>query len=670
MSGVRAGSKRRSIAADPPSRSRNVALKVALPAVVLLVGLGLHPTQGRAQSEGSPRGLGSAAEFEGFLDGLMSAEMERLDVPGAAVVVVRDGEVFFLKGYGLADREHEIPVDPSTTLFRIGSVSKPLTALAALQQVERGNLALGADVNTYLDVAVPQKDGTAVTVASLLTHTSGFEERRIGMAARVADDVEPLGEFLRKNVPARFAATGAVHSYSNLNYAFVGHLVEQASGRDFVRYMDENVFGPLGMESSSFAQPLPAELESRLAVGYIGNSGSRRPDERAYDRDYPASGAVSTAADMGRFMIGLLEHGQVNGSRVVSPETASAYLAPAYRPDPTVPGRTTGGLEELWINGEQAVGHGGDTLSSAAQMILLPEQRTGVFLVYNVAVDEFRENVMREILDRYYPDRRPDPSFIKLSPDELKTFAGKYRWTRFARSKADKILAWTPPYNTSVDANADGTLTVWWLGVGEHWRYRPTGPTTFTKVSGERAVVDGLVLDPGDRISFSVESGDVTYLHTSLHTVALERVPVYLWGIVQVVAYVAIVALFLVSLVVWPVGALIRRRRGRPAPRGWARGALWLAVGVALTITLATIALFLGLSDDDVVYGATPTIYAATGLITIASTAGLLLIPAAVGAWWKHWYTIGGRLYYSVLAFSVPVLLWWGIYWNLIGFQF
>jgi CubicO group peptidase (beta-lactamase class C family) len=642
----------------------------ALVAVVVLIALVLRPAGASAQSNGSERGPASAVEFDEFLDGFMAAEMKRLDIPGAAVAVVRDGRVFFLKGYGLADREQKVTVDPEKTLFRIGSVSKPLTALAALQQVERGKLDLDADINTYLDFAVPQKDGTAVTLASLLTHTSGFEERRIGMAARDAKDIEPLGEFLRKNVPARFAATGALHSYSNLNYAFVGHLVEQASRRDFAGYMDDNVFRPLRMQSTSFAQPLTAEVESRLAVGYVGSAGSRKPADRAYDRDYPASGAVSTGADIAQFMIALLEGGQADGNRVVGPETAAAYLAPAYRPDPSMPGRTTGGLEELWINGEQAVGHGGDTLSSAAQMILLPAQHTGFFLAYNTAVDEFRENVMRAILDRYYPGHRPEPAFVSLDRDQLAKFAGKYRWTRFARSKADKILAWTPPYNTTVDANADGTLTVWWLGVGEHWRYRPTGPTTFTKVSGKRAVVDGLVLDPGDRISFSVENGHVTYLHTSLHTVALERVPVYLWGIVQIVAYVAIVALFLISLLVWPLGALIRKRRRRPASRGWARCALWLAVGVALTISLATVALFLGLSDSDVVYGATPTIYAATAMITIASTAGLLLVPAAADAWWKHWFTIGGRLYYSLLALAVPVLLWWAIYWNLLGFQF
>ena len=85
-----------------------------------------------------------------------------------------------------------------------------------------------------------------------------------------------------------------------------------------------------------------------------------------------------------------------------------------------MPGRTTGGLEELWINGEQAVAHGGDSLGGfAAHMVLLPQHRTGFFLVYNVAVDEFRENLVTAIFDRYYPDQGIEPSFVELDRDDL-----------------------------------------------------------------------------------------------------------------------------------------------------------------------------------------------------------------------------------------------------------
>jgi CubicO group peptidase (beta-lactamase class C family) len=638
---------------------------------LVLAALLLTAAPATAQPDPVRRGPEDAAEFQRFLDKFMASEMARLDVPGAAVVMVRDGGVFSSGGYGYADLENETPVDPSMTLFGIGSVTKPLTAVAALQQVERGDLALDADINTYLDFRVKDKDGTAVTLASLLTHTSGFEERKIGLVTRDADDVGSLGELLRGSVPSRFAATGEVHSYSNHNYALIGHLVERVSGEDFVTYMDENVFGPLGMASTAFGHELPSDLVSRLAVGCDGSVGSRQAAERVFDRQYPAGEVVATPRDMATFMIALLEGGQVNGRRVMSKETAATYLAAAYRPHPDMPGRTTGGLEELWINGEQAVAHGGDTVGGfSAQMVLLPERRTGFFLAYNVYSDEFRADFVDAVFNEFYPDRSLSPTFVKLDRDELGRFAGTYQWTRFARSTADKVLAMTPPYNTFVDANDDGTLTVRWLGVDESWDYRPTGPTTFARVSGERVVVDGLVLDPGERISFTIADGEVRYLHTSLHTVALRRVPFLGLGIVHISAFGTIVILFALSLLLWPVGALVRKRRSRPKPTGWARGALWLAVAVAVALVLGTAAFFAAVSDSDVAFGPTPALYLAAGLITIGSLAGLALIPAAVGSWIHSWFTVGGRILYSLLALTAPYLLWWAVNWNLLGFRF
>ena len=638
--------------------------------VLVLASALLMASPATALADAARRGPADAAEFERFLDRLMAAEMTRLDIPGAAVVMVRDGKVVSSRGYGFADVDGEIPVDPSATIFGIGSVTKPLTAVAALQQVERGRLDLEVDVGTYLDFPVKEQEGTAVTAASLLTHTSGFEERKIGLVTRDAGDVGPLRKLVR-NVPSRFAATGEVHSYSNYNYALLGRLVERVSGQDFAAYMAEHVFGPLGMTSTAFGHEARPALGSRLAVAYEGDAGSRRPAARVYEREYPAGGIVTTPQDMARFMIALLDGGRVDGGRVMTAETTATYLAPAYRPDPHMPGRTTGGLEELWINGEQAVGHGGDTIGGfSAQLVLLPERRSGFFLVSNVYSDEFRSRVVDAIFDEFYPDRSPSPAFVRLGHDQLARFAGTYQWTRFARSTADKVLAMTPPYNTFVEDNGDGTLTVRWLGVDERWKYRPTGPATFARISGQPAVVDGLVLDPGERISFTVADGSVRYLHTSLHTVALERVPFLGLGIVHISTFGTIVIIFAVSLFLWLAGALIRRLRHRSRPTGWARGALWLALTVAVALVLGTLAFFVAVSDSDVAFGPTPALYLAAGLISVGALAGLALIPAAVAAWAGRWFTVGGRILYTVLALTAPYLLWWAVTWNLLGFRF
>ena len=116
------------------------------------------------------------ADVEAWLDGFMPYALERGDIAGAVVVVVKDGQVLLQKGYGYADVAKRTPVDPETTLFRPGSVSKLFTWTAVMQLVEQGKLDLDADVNEYLDFEIPARDGKPVTLRQIMTHTAGLEE--------------------------------------------------------------------------------------------------------------------------------------------------------------------------------------------------------------------------------------------------------------------------------------------------------------------------------------------------------------------------------------------------------------------------------------------------------------------------------------------------------------
>jgi hypothetical protein len=119
----------------------------------------------------------SATDLEAFLDGLMPAQLEREDVAGAVVAVVKDGHVLFAKGYGFADVAKRKPVSPSDTLFRPGSISKLFTWTSVMQLVEQGKLDLDRDVNDYLDFKIPAKFGKPITLRNIMTHTTGFEEQ-------------------------------------------------------------------------------------------------------------------------------------------------------------------------------------------------------------------------------------------------------------------------------------------------------------------------------------------------------------------------------------------------------------------------------------------------------------------------------------------------------------
>src|SRR3954447_7768908 len=116
------------------------------------------------------------ADVDAWLDGFMPYSLKAGGIPGAVVVVVKDGQPLTMRGFGYSDLKTEKTVDPELTLFRPGSVSKLVTWTAVMQQVQAGKLDLDKDVNTYLDFKIPPKDGKPITLRNLMTHTSGFSE--------------------------------------------------------------------------------------------------------------------------------------------------------------------------------------------------------------------------------------------------------------------------------------------------------------------------------------------------------------------------------------------------------------------------------------------------------------------------------------------------------------
>jgi CubicO group peptidase (beta-lactamase class C family) len=178
-------------------------------------------------------------ELEAFIDGVMAAQMEAYHIPGATISVVKDGKLFFAKGYGYADSESRKPVIANETLYRIGSVSKLFTWTAVMQLAEQGKLDLNADVNTYLtDFKIPDTYPEPITLAHLMTHTAGFEDN-YRIDARSADDVKPLGEYLANNMPARVRPPGEFTAYSNHGTALAGYIVEEVSGVSFDDYIEK-----------------------------------------------------------------------------------------------------------------------------------------------------------------------------------------------------------------------------------------------------------------------------------------------------------------------------------------------------------------------------------------------------------------------------------------------
>jgi CubicO group peptidase (beta-lactamase class C family) len=274
--------------------------------------------------------------------------MEEYHIAGAAVAVVKDGNVFFAKGYGYADNENHIPVDPDQTIFRIGSVGKVFTWTAVMQLVEQGKLDLDADINTYLDFHIPNTYPQKVTLKHLMTHTSGFDDRWLETVVSDASELVPAREWLVSNTPGRVRPPGEAAGYSNYNAMLAGYIVERVSGQPYAQYIQRNIFDPLDMVHATAQSPTPPDLRAHASVGYTYVDGAFQsfPDYTVQPAGLPSGAHQASVTDMGRFMIAHLEHGRYSDgsiaeARILEESTARQMQSTLYAPDPRLLGMAT-----------------------------------------------------------------------------------------------------------------------------------------------------------------------------------------------------------------------------------------------------------------------------------------------------------------------------------------
>jgi CubicO group peptidase (beta-lactamase class C family) len=660
--------------------------KLALACFLLLVAVhGATPALAEQRVEALPHtlsvpelavasGPSSPEEMEAFLDGFFEAKLAELHIPGAAIVVVRDGKVFLAKGYGFADLAHQTPVDPTKTTFRAGSVSKLFTWTTVMQVAERGLLDLDADVNRYLtDFQVPGTYPQPVTPAHLLTHTAGFEDRWIGVRTHDPDEIEPLSRALADAMPERVEAPGIIHSYSNYGANLAGHLVEQVSGLSFDDFVEENILQPLGMAGTTFRQPIPEALAVNLATGYSLKDGELQAEPLAYAVMAPASAVTITPIDMAAFMIAHLHDGEYGNKRILEAGTAQEMHQQQFTHHPDMPGMTYG-FKERFINGLRVIGHGGDIQTFSSQMVLIPEEDLGFFVVYNRFDDAFREQLITAFFDHYYPAQgtSPPPQAIQMSLETLEGFAGRYRWVKYPRSTIGKAIAMVPgPYPIVIEANEDRSLSLSFFGAKPEWRYVPVEPLVFKKVEGGPQLLAGLQVDPGDTLVFREnQAGEVTYGFVPLQNTAFEKLAWYEYPEVQLGTMGTLLLLLVSAVVLLPLGALIGRLRKRTRPPSPARRrALWVGWIVSALDLVFLVVMFLSFGEA-LIYGVPLQMRVMLVIPIVTTILSLGFLAFSVIAWMRGYWPIVGRLYYSLVALASVVFVLFVGYWNMLGWRF
>src|SRR5690348_2659536 len=351
------------------------------------------------------------ADVDAWLDGYMPYALRAGDIPGAVVVVVKDGQPLTMRGFGYSDLKTQKPVDPNLTLFRPGSVSKLFTWTAVMQLVQQGKLNLDADVNTYLDFKIPPRNGKPITLRNLMTHTPGFAETAKYLIEFGDKHPKPLGKILGRWVPDRIYDPGTMPAYSNYGASVAGYIVERVSGEPFDQYIQRHIFAPAGMNHSSFEQPLPSNLDPLLSKAY--RYGSDKPEPYEVIALSPAGALSSSGADMAKFMIAHLN----NGGPLLNPATAQLMHAPANKPFPALPAMALGFYHED-RNGLNIVGHGGDTVFFHSDLHLFLDKNVGLYISMNSlgkggAAQTLREELLQQFADRYFP--APDKTLPTLA---------------------------------------------------------------------------------------------------------------------------------------------------------------------------------------------------------------------------------------------------------------
>ncbi|MGB7785065.1 MAG: serine hydrolase [Salinimicrobium sp.] len=369
-----------------------------------------------------------AATPEGKADQLLMPFSGK-EVPGAAVLVMKDGKVIFEKAYGMANLTYDVPFTTST-VTNIGSTSKQFTAMAIELLAQQGKLDLDDDIRKYFP-ELPDF-GKKVSIRNLLTHTSGYREflNLLAMTGRDLSgklDREKVFEVIERQ-PELQNDPGAEWNYNNTGYVLLAALVEKVADTPFPQWMKENIFEPLNMDHT-VVRANPNQVVPNRSMGYtFSNAGAY---EEAVDLGGAngAGGIYTTVEDLAKWIRNFSD--PKVGNRQIIKEMTTPYVLST--------GDTTNyglGLEIKELNGLKNINHGGADVAHRSMLMYFPEINGGVVVESNNA--SFDQSVPNKIATAFFKesmeiekDKAPEknaeePEDFNYNPEDFEVYTGRY----------------------------------------------------------------------------------------------------------------------------------------------------------------------------------------------------------------------------------------------------
>jgi CubicO group peptidase (beta-lactamase class C family) len=350
---------------------------------------------------------------------------KELGIPGMSLVIVKDGEIIFAKGFGDKDFEKQIPVTADTQ-FAIGSSTKAFTALSVLMSQDEGKLSLDDNPRKYLSY-FKMKDAETnekITIRDLLSHSSGLSRTDLGMLTgklnraeliQVAGEAKPVAKLREK------------FNYQNIMFTAAGEIVGQVQKKSWEKFVPERIFQPLGMTNSTMSMK-QMEKAKDYSFGYEYNFDTKQARKlpfRDIDEVAPAGSINSSANDMAKWLKFILSGGTANGKRLVSEKGFEEWI----KPQMNVSGKVNYGLGwflQDW-KGLKVVQHGGNIDGFNAMVATIPEKKLGFVMLTNVTGSPLGNELMSLVWENILEEKKTDET-IKIAPKTMEKMVGKYRF--------------------------------------------------------------------------------------------------------------------------------------------------------------------------------------------------------------------------------------------------
>ncbi|NHJ38947.1 MAG: serine hydrolase, partial [Asgard group archaeon] len=535
-------------------------------------------------------------------------------------------------------------------------------------------LDLDTDINEYLTTfQIPDTFHDPITLRHLLTHTAGFEEASFIQLVLSPDDLPPLEEICRTGIPDRFSPPGIIPSYSNYGLTLAGYIVELMSGIEFNEYVETNIFQPLGMNHSTFDQPVPIELQNNMSASY--NLDGSETDFYLM-KIGPAGACSSTALDISHIMLALMDNGHFNGTQILQNDTVQMMFDDQFIPHPNL--QSIGfGLYEMDINDVHIIGHGGNVPEFHSTMALFPEEDFGFFISYNSVYGIFaNDEFFGAFVDTFFPFPGREINPIEDYDKNLEFFEGTYLSTRRFYTTKEITIPWD---NTTITYTPFDFLDYYSIDIEVNNGYIRIKDIDLDFVQVEK---DYFVEATGTydfRIAFIRNAFDrVSHVYSNLlgAATALEKLhPIY--DDTRIVYYITIPigSLFILASIWWIIEAIIRYRKTKKMENIQEIIPKLFPFGL---VTCAT--LIIGLTyrvSNQIVLLKAHTIAGIKGLMTFPILVIIflaLMVLFSILSWRgtgnkgnkPYWNTLD-RFIYNILTFLGITFIWVTNYWMLLG---